>query len=130
MSAPISVLDVKNALKDENFRNTLPESLKDPVQKFLANPNCSCNLKIYNQILNEAREQITAYYPDKTYVNPEQQVQEQTKRLAKNVFKVINCSIGELEENLQRLPPGRKQITVSRWEDQVTVVVNELEIVH
>ena len=136
MSAPISVIDVKNALKDENFRNTLPESLKDPVQKFLSNPNCSCNLKIYQQILSEAKEQITSYYPDKSYVNPEEQakvqaqVAEQTKRLAPNNFKVINCSIGELEETMKKLPAGRKQVTLARWEDQVTVLINELELVY
>lgn len=131
MSAgPISVLDVKNALKDEKFRSTLPASLQEPVQKFLSNPNCSCNLKIYQQILSEAKEQITAYYPDKSYVNPDEQVKEQTKRLAQNSFKVINCSIGELEETMKKLPAGRKQVTLARWEDQVTVLINELEIVY
>jgi cell fate (sporulation/competence/biofilm development) regulator YlbF (YheA/YmcA/DUF963 family) len=131
MSAgPISVLDVKNALKDEKFRNTLPDSLKEPVQKFLSNPNCSCNLKIYQQILAEAKDQITAYYPDKSYVNPDEQVKEQTRRLAQNSFKVINCSIGELEETMKKLPAGRKQVTLARWEDQVTVLINELEIVY
>jgi len=130
MSTPISVLDVKNALKDENFRNTLPESLKEPVQKFLSNPNCSCNLKIYQLILAEAKDQIISYYPDKAYVNPDDQVKEQVNRLSQNNFKVINCSIGELEETMKKLPAGRKQVTLARWEDQVTVLINELEIVH
>jgi hypothetical protein len=142
MSNPITVLDVKNALRDEKFRSTLPENLKEPVQKFLGNQNCSCNLKIYQQVLAEAKEQITAYYPEKSYVNPDNKVEmeevkaaqkeqlaQQAKRLATNVFKVINCSIGELEERMKALPPGRKQITMSRYEDQVTVLINELEFI-
>jgi len=80
--------------------------------------------------LAEAKEQITAYYPDKSYVNPDEQVKEQTRRLAQNSFKVINCSIGELEETMKKLPAGRKQVTLARWEDQVTVLINELEIVY
>jgi hypothetical protein len=122
--AAISVLDVKNALKDENFRNNLPSSLNEDVQKFLQNPNCSCNLKVYQKIMAEAKDQIAAYYPDKLYKSPE----ETAKAVSKNTFRVINCSIGELEAKMQQLPVGRKQITLARWEDQVTVLINELEI--
>jgi chemotaxis methyl-accepting protein methylase len=34
-----------------------------------------------------------------------------------------------LEKKLSKLGPGRKQLDVARWEDQVTVVINELDIV-
>jgi hypothetical protein len=47
----------------------------------------------------------------------------------RNNFSVINCSIGELEEKLQSLKGGRKQISMARFEDQVTVIVNDLDIV-
>ena len=43
-----------------------------------------------------------------------------------NNFHVINCSIGEVEERLKRLPNGHKQIAVARYEDQVTIIVNIL----
>ena len=36
----------------------------------------------------------------------------------------------DLEKKLRKLPPGRKQLDVSRWEDQVTIVVNELDILY
>ena len=121
---PISVLDVKNALKDETFRNKLPADFKADVDKFLQNPNCSCNLKIYQRIMSEAKDLITSYYPDKEYKSPNETVE----KVAKNRFSVINCSIGELESKIQALPAGRKQITMSRWEDQVTVLINDLEI--
>lgn len=123
--APISVLDVKNALKDEAFRNKLPPEFQDDINKYLQNPNCSCNLKIYQRVMTEAKDLISSYYPDKAYKAPTEQV----KNAAKNRFSVVNCSIGELEQRMQSLPPGRKQITISRWEDQVTVLINELEVV-
>ena len=50
------------------------------------------------------------------------------RKLAQNRFSVINCTVFELEETMQKLPPGRKQITMTRWEDQVTVLINELEV--
>lgn len=42
---------------------------------------------------------------------------------------VINCHKDELEHRLQKLGPGRKQIAICRYEDQVTAVINELEII-
>jgi hypothetical protein len=47
--------------------------------------------------------------------------------LAKNNFSIINCSIGELEDRMKTLAAGRKQIAIARYEDQVTVIVNELD---
>jgi hypothetical protein len=46
--------------------------------------------------------------------------------MAQNTWTVINCNIDELEKRLKALPPGRKQLELARYEDQVTVVVNEL----
>ena len=132
---PISVLDVKTALKDESFRTTLPESLNEDVQKFLGNPNCSCNLKIYQKLMAEAKDQLAKYFPDKFVPNADQiapnspLAQPDVRKLAQNRFSVINCTVFDLEERMQKLPPGRKQITITRWEDQVTVLVNELELV-
>jgi|688.fasta_scaffold73309_2 hypothetical protein len=134
VKVPISVLDVKNALKDENFRKSLPESLNEDVQKFLGNPNCSCNLKIYQKLMAEAKEQLVSYFPDKFVPSAEQMAPNNplaatdVRKLAQNRFSVINCTVFELEETMQKLPPGRKQITMTRWEDQVTVLINELEV--
>ena len=120
----ISLLDVKKALRDSVFRETLPEELKPDIKKFLDNPGCSCNVPIYHRVIKFGGEALRKYYPDKNLVTPE----EEAVRLAKNNWSVINCSIGELELNLKNLRPGRKQIAISRYEDQVTVVVNELDI--
>ena len=126
MADQITVLDVKNALADENFRKGLPASLQDDVNKYLQNPNCSCNLKIYQKLMSEARPQLQSFYPTK---NLTETPVDAKKPVNQNRFSVINCSIGELEGRMQKLPPGRKQITMSRYEDQVTVLINELEFV-
>ena len=124
MADIISLLDVKKALRDSEFRKTLPESLLDDVQKFLNNPGCVCNVPIYRKIMKFGGEQLKKYFSDKILVTPE----EEEAKLAKNNWSVINCSIGELESNLKKLNKGRKQIAISRYEDQVTVIINELDI--
>lgn len=130
MADQITVLDVKNALSDDNFRKSLPASLQDDVNKYMQNPNCSCNLKIYQKLMSEARPQLQSFYPSKNIVDiapPAVAATENKRPVNVNRFSVINCSIGELEGRMQSLPPGRKQITLSRYEDQVTVLINELE---
>ena len=114
----ISLFDVKQALRDNKFRESLPESLLPEVQRFLNNPSCTCNFSIYVKLLKEAKDQLIQHY-----LSPE----EEQEKLAKNNFSIINCSIGELEDRMKSLPSGRKQIAIARYEDQVTVVINELD---
>jgi len=125
MSEIISLLDVKRALRDSKFRETLPESLLSDVQKFLNNPGCACNVPIYRKVMKLGGEQLKAFFSGKTLVTPE----EEAEKLAKNNWTVINCSIGELESRLKKLSSGRKQIALSRFEDQVTAIINELDVV-
>lgn len=78
------------------------------------------------RIATECKDHLRAYFPGREI----QDVQKQIEDLVKNNFSVINCSIDELERQLKDLPPGRKQIVVTRWEDQVTAIVNELDVVY
>ena len=119
----VSLMDIKNAMKDEKFRATLPESLAPEVQKFVNNPSCSCNVPVYKKIIKEAKDQVLAYFPGKEIMSQEEEIE----RLSKNNWRVINCSIGDLEKEMKKLPAGRKQLAMSRYEDQVTVIVNELD---
>lgn len=122
----ITLQDVKNALKDVSFRQKLPTQFKEDIQKYEQNPGCSCNLPIYRKILKEAGTYLLAYYPNKTELsNPD----EELLKLAKNNWKVINCHVDELEDKLKKLPVGRKQIAITRYIDQVTVVINELDVI-
>jgi len=126
MSRPITLMDVKQALRDKRFRDSLPEGFKEDMQKYLNNPGCACNMPIYKKVMTEARQQIQAYYPGR----PVSQLDEEVKKLAENNWTVINCKIDELESKLKKLAPGRKQIAMSRFEDMVTVIVNELDIIY
>jgi hypothetical protein len=124
MSRPIGLIEVKQALRDARFRNSLPESFKDEIQKYLNNPGCACNVPIYQKVMKEAKKELQAYFPNRNVAD----IDEEVKKISQNHWTVINCAATELEEKLKRLPSGRKQIAISRFEDQVTVVINELDV--
>ena len=122
----ITIHDVKQALLDDRFRDSLPPELSQDVQKFLKNPGCGCNHPIYLNVMKKAGKQIAEYFPTKEVTKTED-FQKEIERLSKNDWQVINCQIHELPEKLRALGPGRKQLDIARWQDQVTVVVNHLE---
>lgn len=126
MQKKISLLDVKQALRDGRFREALPKDLASDVQKYLQNPGCACNFPIYQRVLRECRQELKAYFPGKEVAD----IDEEIKLLSENHWRVISCHIDELEGKLRTLGPGRKQISTARWQDQITVVVNELDILY
>ena len=111
---------VKQALLDLRFRAKLPASLSHDVEKFLQNPHCPCNHPIYVKVAKVAGNILMEYYPNKKLETVQEPV-------VKNNWSVFNCSIQELEGKLKALGPGRKQVEVARFQDQVTVVVNDLD---
>jgi hypothetical protein len=120
----LGLLDIKQALSsDIKFRELFPE-LKTEIDKFLKDPGCGCNNKLYQTIMNK-RDRLQKYFPKKII----ETTQEQAVKLAQNTWTVINCDINELESRLKKLPPGRKMISMSRYQDQVTVVVNEISAI-
>ena len=124
-SVKIKLTDVKQALLDPRFTEKLPEDFQPDLRKFNANPGCACNHPIYRMVLQKYPDLIKEYYPHKEDVSPD----EEDRKLLENHWRVINCSAFELEGKLRTLPPGRKQIAIARHEDQVTVIVNELDVV-
>lgn len=125
MEKKISLNDIKKALKDSRFRLTLPKDMDREVDEFLNNPGCACHLPLYKKILKDCKEQLSRYYPGASV--PEQD--EEIRRMAENHWTVINCHVDDLEKRLVGLGPGRKQIDVARYQDQVTVIVNDLDVV-
>ena len=123
---PITLLDVKMAMRDSRFRNSLPAELQDDVKKYLENPGCACNMPIYSRVIKLGKTQLQAYFPGRPLSDPD----EENKMIMKNSFVVIDCHVKDLEANLNRLAPGRKQITCSRYEDKVVVIINELDMVY
>ena len=126
MSRPIGLMDVKQALRDKRFRESLSSDFRDDLQKYMQNPGCACNVPIYKKVMTQAKEQLQAYYPNRPVAN----LDEEAKKLSENHFSVINCHVDELEDKLRKLPPGRKQLAITRFEDSVTVVVNEIDVVY
>lgn len=129
MKKKVSIHDIKQALLDERFRATLPEELNADVMKFMKNPGCSCNHPIYLNVMKKASKQVADYFPSKEEPNVAE-IEKDVERSSKNQWQVINCHVNELSEELRKLGPGRKQLDVARWQDQVTVVVNHLEGVY
>lgn len=121
--AKISLNDVKNALLDERFRDSLPSEFQDDVQKFLKNPGCACNHPIYMRLYKEGRSFLKDYFPTKDKF---ESTIEELEENFQNDWEVINCDVEELASKLQQLRHGRKQIELSRWNDKVTVIVNHL----
>ena len=126
MANKITLLDIKQALQDARFRKTLPDSMSKELAEYNKNRNCPCNTKLYRRILKEARQQLKDYFPGRDVVNEEEEI----RKLAENHWTVINCHIKELEGKLKKLPPGRKQVEVARYEDQVTAIINEIDIIY
>ena len=124
-SQKMTLHDVKKALKDSRFRLTLPKEMEPEVNEFLNNPGCACHTPLYRKIIKECRDQLSRYFPNMKVPDHDEDI----RRLAENHWTVINCRVDELESKLAKLGPGRKQLDVARWEDQVTVVVNELDVV-
>jgi hypothetical protein len=122
----VTIHDIKQALLDERFRETLPEELNDDVRKFLQNPGCGCNHPIYVKVMRLAGPQIASYFPNQEATSAED-IEKKVDKLSRNDWQVINCGIDELAERLRSLGPGRKQLDIARFQDQVTVVVNHLE---
>lgn len=118
----LGVLDVKQALYDEKFQNLFPE-LKEDINKAIGNPGCPCNREIYLKFF-AYKERLERFFPNRIV----ESVEEENDKLAENHWTVINCKVDELENKLRKLPKGRKQLAVTRFEDQVTVVVNHLDV--
>ena len=126
MSRPISLMDVKQALRDSRFRDSLPVGFKEEIQKYLNNPGCACNVPLYKKIMTDAKQQLQEYFPNRSVAN----LDEDAKKLSENNWRVINCKAEDLEKELRKLPSGRKQLAVARYEDMVTVIVNEIDMLY
>lgn len=119
----VSLREIKQALSDPKFRASLPSILKEDIQKYEQNPSCPCNLDVYRNVLKFARRELADYYPGRELIDHDAEL----LRLAENNWTIINCRIDELERVLRRMHPGRKQVALARYEQQVTVVINDLD---
>ena len=122
----IKLIQIKQALNDARFRTTLPQEITKDVTGYLNNPSCTCNINLYRRLVKDYKKQLQDYYPSLDI----QDDQEDVEQLAKNKWQVINCDIKDLETELRKLGPGRKQLEMARYQDQVTVVINDLDLIY
>jgi hypothetical protein len=117
-------LDIKHAiLTDGRFRDLFPE-LKEDIAKVLNNPSCACNIPIYEEFFR-FKDRLGKYFSSKEIKSPKEEVEEDNQ----NHWSVINCHVDELEGVLNKMHKvGRQQIAVARYEDEITLVVNDLGI--
>lgn len=119
----IGLMEVKQALNDGRFRDVLPLEVRDEVAKYLHCPSCTSNVPLYRKLLKACKKQLTDYYPGRELFNEEEEIE----KLSTNNWTVFSCHINELEGKLRGLGKGRKYLAIARWEDQITVVINELD---
>lgn len=118
----LSILDVKQAIYDERFQRLFPE-LKEDIDKIIKDPTCSCNRSMYLKFFAYP-DRLEKFFPNRI-INS---IEEEEVKSSQNHWLVINCKVTELEEKLRKLPPGNKQIAVARYEDQITVIVNNIGV--
>jgi hypothetical protein len=75
-SNKVSLLEVKQAIKDERFRASLPPEMKPGLDKYLSNPSCACNTKFYRDVLQTCRPQLAAYFPGKEIEEPQAELEK------------------------------------------------------
>jgi hypothetical protein len=97
MMNPVTVNDIKTAMRDPSFIATLPPSLTPEVQKFMSNPGCGCNMSVYQKILKEAPAQIQAYFPTKSVAEGAAEVD----RIMANQPQIQNMQQQQLCLNIQ-----------------------------
>lgn len=127
-------MEVKEALKDGRFRDTLPLELRDGVAKYLQNPNCPCNMPFFRKLLTTAKKELREYFGSDSEIN-EEEVKEAMPSLSQKEVPipeyevnhtVINCHVNDLAKQLAQLPKNTpKQIALARYQDEITCVVSE-----
>lgn len=116
----VGIKELKKALWNQGFREMFPE-LKTQINTFLSNPNCKCNEPLYNTLLT-AKDRLEKYFGGPVKLTS----QPVTKESLKSKIHVINTTKDLLESELRSLPVGPKHISLARYEDKITAVVQLL----
>ena len=116
----LTVPYIIKALHNPKFRQILAGDYTEELQSFDKDPNCLCHHKFYRLIATKEVEAFRRFYPELGEL-------ETSNELREDNWHVINCSVEDVLDQLRKLPPGKKQVALARYEDQVTIVVNEFD---
>jgi len=119
----ITTEDLKRASKKGDFRNLFPE-LRAQFDGYIQKPGCGhCASQLISGLM-EFQDRLLQYFGEVTF---DVMTPESFDPVGAMNFSVINCSIHQLEDKLNALPTGAYQITVARYEEQVTAIINRLD---
>lgn len=121
----IGLKEIKEAVKDERFLDSLPSEFKEDIIKYKNNPSCNCNTDFYKKIFSNCKKQLKQYFP---HLEVSEDLNTSSRIEQLNDWSVINCHIDDLNKELKKIRHGKKQIAIARYEDQVTVVINEVKL--
>lgn len=116
--------DIKQAVKKGEFRKLFPH-LKSQFDKYISKPGCGTCVKELIESLSTETLKLKEYFGDVEFDISIPESFDSIQNVSN--FKVINCSILELEDELNKLPMGAYQITASRYEDKITAIINRLD---
>lgn len=119
----IKVEHIKKALRDSSFRALFPD-FRDDMDQFLRNPDCKCNAPLYNAIMRDTANLKKYFGNDVVVTDPPLPEQDEDDIEQINQWNVINCHIDQLEQILDQFRAGPVQLAIARYEDQITVVIN------
>lgn len=121
---------IKKSLYDSEFRELLinnNDSYSKLIDQWINNPNCQCNNELYTKIFENINI-LRQYYGENIYIsniNKFDNIQINNEDETINYWTVFNGSIHEIEDFLNNLGNGIKQIAIARYKDEVTIIVNE-----
>lgn len=122
----ITIEGVKQAFLDPDFRALFPDL---NFEKAIKKPGCgSCNTPIILEIVKN-RSDIAQEYFEKKWeqeIELDVQIPLMKENDSGSYFKVINCHINDLSDELNRLDVVNKFVNIncSRYEDQITAIVH------
>ena len=116
-------MEIKQALNDGRFRDALPIELRDDLAKYLHCPSCPANVTFFRKVALQAAKQLKEYFPNDELPD----IEAEDRKQAENNWLVFSCHMDKLEGELRkRAAIGRVQLAITRFEDQVTIVMNSL----
>lgn len=118
MNNRLGPLDIKQAIWDKRFRDLFPE-FEDEFRVYLQNPGCACGAKLLRKLMRH-RDRLKTYFPTKEVVPDEP--------ASSTDYQVINCGVDDLEAKVKQFPAGKRLVAFSRFRDQVTAVLADVEL--
>lgn len=123
----VGVKDLERASYDRKFRDLFAgkktasgETVESLIAAFHSNPGCGCNAKLWAAIAAEKDALVKHFGPI--------ELDDYLFALAvgKKEWNVIDTNVESLEDRMNELSPGPKQISIALFEDRVVVLWRDL----